>query len=291
MHHYTQHTAKTVGELSIPEDKDQSVWTDYVTDLAFENDLVLHGLLSLSALHLALCGISKRKHTLLAIQYHDMGLSLFRPYLSNITEHNYDAMFAFNCMVMLYAFGIQRCSESTTNTIAKIHQILTLFSNAKSVTKSHIETLRSSRWSVLMLPEPFPSADQRLPDEIEMMLAKLIQCVTATTASQAATYISTIQSLRYVLILMSTKRPGQVTLVIFTVMVPPQYWDMVKDRDPLALAILANYAVTLHWLTDNIWLEGWGKETVDAVCEALSPEWHDCISWAVGETQKARNAP
>ncbi|OKL61760.1 hypothetical protein UA08_02354 [Talaromyces atroroseus] len=292
MHHYTLHTAPTLGQLSIPEGRDQTLWTDFAIELAFENDLVLHGLLSLSALHLALCGISKRKNTILAVHYHDMGLALFRLHLSNISEHNYNAIFAFNCIVMLYAFGIQRCSESTTNTIAKIHQILTLFANAKTITKSHIETLRSSPWSVLMLPEPFPSADQRLSDEVETMLAKLIQraSVTATTASRAATYLSAIQSLRYIFILMSTKRPGQVALVIFTVAAPSQFWDMVKDGDPLALAILANYAVILYWLRDNIWLEGWGKETIDAVHEALTPEWYDCISWALGKTERVIGA-
>jgi hypothetical protein len=158
--------------------------------------------------------------------------------------------------------------------------------NAKPITKSHLEMLRSSRWSVIMLPEPFPSLDERLPEEMETMLDKLMQCAASpvTSASESEVYISSIHSLKYTLILMSSRRPPQVSISIFAVMVPGQYWDMVKKRDPLALAILANYAVTLYWMRTSIWMEGWGKDIVDAVREALTPEWKHCISWAIKET-------
>lgn len=287
MHHYTLHTAKTIADLSVPTDRDQTIWQNFAVELALENDLVLHGLLSLSALHLALCGISKRRYTILAIHHHDLGLALFRPYLTNITAQNYESVFAFTCIVMLYAFGIQRCSESTANTIEKVHQILTLISNSRPITKSHMQALRHSRWSIMMMPEPYPTLDEKLPDEMETMLAKLLQraSVTATTPTQAETYIAVIQSLRYVLIITLTPRPAHVTLVIFPMLNPGEYWDMILNHDPLALAVLANYAVTLHRLRYSIWLEGWGKETVDAVQAILAPEWHDCIEWALRETR------
>ncbi|GAM43205.1 hypothetical protein TCE0_047r17820 [Talaromyces pinophilus] len=289
MHHYTLHTAKTLAEISIPADRDQTIWHNFAVELALENDLMLHGLLSLSALHLALSGISKPRHTILAIHHHDLGLALFRPYLTNTTAlaQNYESIFGFTCVVMLYAFGIQRCSESTANTIEKVHQILTLISNSRPITKSHMQALRHSRWSIMMMPEPYPTLDERLPDEMEAMLAKLLQraSITATTFSQAETYFAVIQGLRYVLILTSTPRPPHVTLVIFPMLSPAKYWDMILNHDPLALAVLANYAVTIHRLRHSIWLEGWGKEMVDAVHAILAPEWHDCIEWAVNETR------
>jgi hypothetical protein len=60
---------------------------------------------------------------------------------------------------------------------------------------------------------------------------------------------------------------------------------MVCIGEPLALAILANFAVILYWLRQTIWLQGWGRETVEAVREALPVEWHECIAWAVQETE------
>ncbi|KAK9366257.1 hypothetical protein V1509DRAFT_648909, partial [Lipomyces kononenkoae] len=50
-----------------------------------------------------------------------------------------------------------------------------------------------------------------------------------------------------------------------------------------ALAILAHYAVILHWLRGHIWLDGWGEEIVDAVRQVLSSGWHACIAWVLKE--------
>lgn len=287
MHHYTLHTAKTLADLSIPPDKDQKIWHNFAVELALENDLMLHGLLSLSALHLALKGICKPRNTILAIHHYDLGLALFRPSLTNITAQNYESILGFTCIVMCYAFGIQKCSESSANTIEKAHQILTLIADSRPITKSHMQALASSRWSIMMMPVPYPTLDENLPDEIEAMLEKLMQraSITATTPSQAETYSAIIQSLRYIFILTSTPRPAHITLVIFPMLNPRDYWDMILYNDPLALAVLANYAVTIHWLRYSIWLEGWGKQIVDAVRAILAPEWHDCIDWAFNETR------
>ena len=76
----------------------------------------------------------------------------------------------------------------------------------------------------------------------------------------------------------------QFSLSLFPAQCPTKFWEMVGIGEPLALAILANYAVILYWLRKNIWVEGWGKETVDAVRQALPTEWHECIAWAVRET-------
>jgi hypothetical protein len=140
----------------------------------------------------------------------------------------------------------------------------------------------------MIMPEPYPTLDENLPDEMESMLAKLTQraSITATTPKQAEIYTTVIRSLRYVLILTSTPRPAHVTLVIFPMLNPGEYWDMILKHDPLALAVLANYAVTIHRLRHSIWLEGWGKETVDAVHAILAPEWHECIEWALNETRE-----
>jgi Fungal specific transcription factor domain len=288
MNHYTLHTSKSITEITIPEDRDQSIWRNWVTELAFENDFLLHGLLSLSALHLALCGVSRQKHIVMAIHHHDLGVALFRPHLSNIAADNYDAVFGFSCVVAFYSFGIQRSSESKVNPIAKIHQVLTLIRGSAVIVKSDHEALKRSRWSVLMLPGPFQST-QKLPDEMEDMLSKLLQRTSTTNsaATQEDVYTSAIQTLRDNLTIAITYQHAQITVTFFPNMSPTDFWAMVCIGEPLALAILANYAVILYWLRKNIWMEGWGKETVDAVRQALPPEWHECIAWAIRETECA----
>jgi hypothetical protein len=283
MNHYTLHTSKSITEITIPEDQDQSIWGTWVTELAFENDFLLHGLLSLSALHLALRGVSRQKNTVLAIHHHDLGVALFRPHLSNITADKYDALFAFSCFVALHSFGIQRCSESELNPIAKIHQVLLLLCGTRKIIKCDNEALKGSRWSVLAAPDDF-QPPQNLSDEIEQMLSTLLQRTSTISASQKDGYTLVIQTLRDNFTIAVKYQHNRFSLSLFPAQCPTKFWEMVGIGEPLALAILANYAVILYWLRKNIWVEGWGKETVDAVRQALPTEWQECIAWAVRET-------
>jgi hypothetical protein len=303
MNHYTLHTSKTITEINVPEDP--TVWRDWVTELAFENDFLLHGLLSLSALHLALSGVSPRKHTVVAIHQHALGIALFLPELSHITADNYDAVFAFSCVVAFYAFGIPRCPGSDhsdglavkDDPIAKLLQVLILLRRSSVIVKSAHDVLLQSRWSMLLLPwMSLQSATQiDLPDGMEDMLSKLLQRVqtssttTAPTPSSVSTqqgvYTSTIEILRVSLIFALSRPRAQLTLTLFPIITPSEFWTLVHMSEPLALAILANYAVILYWFGDNIWLHGWGKESIEGIHQALPPEWYDCIAWAIRRTE------
>ncbi|EXJ89666.1 hypothetical protein A1O3_02733 [Capronia epimyces CBS 606.96] len=288
MHHYTVHTSKSIAEVTILEDQDQSLWNQWAIELAFKNDFLLHGLLSLSALHLALGGSSPQKHTVAAIRHQHLAVSLFRPYLSQLAVDNYDAVFAFSYVVAFYSFGIQRTSESDINPIAKLHQVLSLVRGISTFFKSDLESLGRSRWSGLsfILRHPFT---RNLPEEMETMLSDLRQRTSRTTSGsvRGPMYIAAIEALKASLTFAITYPSAQSSVTLFSVMVPAEFWAMATTGEPLALAILANYAVTLYWLRDNIWMRGWGKEIVATVRQALPLEWHQCIAWAIQQTESA----
>ncbi|EXJ95653.1 hypothetical protein A1O1_00775 [Capronia coronata CBS 617.96] len=286
MSHYTLHTAGSITQVTVPRDGDLSIWSQWVTGLAFENDFLLHGLLSLSALHLELCGVSTQKNTVAAIRHHRLGVTLFLPYIDKTPMGNFDAVFAFSWLVSLYSFGIQRSSKPGNNTIANIHQVLTLIRGTSHLIKTNLEAARRSRWSMLLLPAGCPSSDV-LPQDMEDMLSKLLQRASTTfcSTSQLPVYTSAIEALRFILAIWITCPRVQLTVTLFPILTAAEYLAMVAAGEPLALAILANYAVVLFWLRHNVWMKGWGKETVDAVCQALPPEWQDCIAWAKQETQ------
>ncbi|GAT23562.1 hypothetical protein RIB2604_01707010 [Aspergillus luchuensis] len=174
---------------------------------------------------------------------------MFRSHLSNITPENHDAVFAFSCVVSLYTFGIQRPSEPTEDPIDRLHQVFSLIRGSSFLVKSDHDTMVRSRWSVLMLPHPFPPTV--LSSELEDVLSKLLS--RAAMAPEAARM---------------------------------EFWSMVRIGEPLALSILANYAVTLDWLRSNIWMAYWGREIVVAVRKALPLDWHECIAWAVQEMER-----
>ena len=72
----------------------------------------------------------------------------------------------------------------------------------------------------------------------------------------------------------------------FPIQCPLECIERLKEQDPLALAILAHYAVIIHWLREkHLWMRGWGKDIVDVVKDTLSGEWLDCIEWPLGQVQ------
>lgn len=311
MHHYVRHTAKSLTEVTIPDDdQDHSMWGDWVTELALEkeNDFLLHAILSLSALHLALRGVSRQRNILIALHHHGLGVALIRPHVSAISVENYDVVFAFSCIVAFYSFGIRRIwgngsnetntdTDSETNdTLAKIQEVLIFIRRTSVIVKVAHEARDRSPWSRMLIPYPFQNLNP-LPSEIEDMLSTLLRRVSAvvsatdspspTTTVLTEVYTSAIQALRDNLSLATTYRQGRMTMTWFLVVSPAEFWELMAAREPLALAILANYAVVLYWQRRNIWLAGWGTATVEVVRRALSPdqEWQDCIAWAVRETE------
>jgi hypothetical protein len=264
-----------------------------VVELALKHNFLLHGLLSLSALHLALLDVDSQQTKISAIKHHDAAVAAFQPQLTAITADNYDAVFAFFVINAFYSFA-QRRLERGVDIIDVAHQTLTLIRDGSQVAKLQVALLHGSRWAALIPPVPFP-ASMPLAVDVEDMLACLgrrVTTVQATAAEMSLTsddeevYPASIQALRYSLTVQQVYKSVRSTLTLFLVGSPAGFWALVKTRQPLALAILANYAVSLHRARTSIWIEGWGRELVDAVREILPSDWHDCIGWAVRATQE-----
>jgi len=299
MHHFTLHTSKTIRDITIPKHEDQSLWGAWAPELAMEHDFLLHGLLGISALHLALCATDpqERQHrTVTAIQHHDRGLALFRPRLGRITAANNDAVFAMFCLVVFHAFGIQRSGDAP---VERLRQVLTLLRGSMAIAKGDYERMRRSRWSALRPPLPFGLA-LRLPDEMEDALSALQRGVGRTTSSSAVdagtaedetVYARSIEALRENLLVAHLFPFTAPALMLFPMGSPDAYWDLLRAGRPLALAIIANYSVILHRQRVNIWMGDWGKVVVEAVGQALPQEWRECIAWATREIAEHNASP
>lgn len=293
LNHYTLHTSKSITEITIPEDQDQSFWSTVIPELALDNDFLLYGLLGISALHLALLCVSRQKHTVLAIKHHNLSVALFRPLLSNMTADIYDAVFASTCITTLSSFGLHRLLRTESDPIANLRQVLILLRSSGLFVTSDAEALKRSRWQHFIAQKDFPSSEEALPDDMEAMFSTLLHRIPTTTttttpeteaeslAAKTAVYTLAIKTLRDNFLFALAHPRAQLALTLFPIMSPSKFWVMVGQDDQLALAILGNYGVVLWWLRGNVWIEGWGEEVVDAVRKDLPLQWQECIAWAV----------
>jgi hypothetical protein len=125
-----------------------------------------------------------------AIRHHNTGVALFHPVLLTpaMVIVNRDAVFAFSCIIALYAFGIERlsASEPDTSPATRILQVLLLIRNSVLILKSDATGMTQSPWSAMMLhPIQIQQAfDYILPDEIQEMVSRPKQHVPDTPVSR-----------------------------------------------------------------------------------------------------------
>ncbi|KAI9812942.1 MAG: hypothetical protein M1827_004460 [Pycnora praestabilis] len=282
MNHYALIACETISDSPASLE----VWRDHVPNLAFRHAYLLHGLLAVSALHLALTQPSSSKplHAILAVRHHSVGLSLFRPHLTAITPANVGALFAFSCLTPLYLFGIHRTSTLPRDPLSEIHEVFTLIRGIAVVVTTGTQWLAQSPFGDSLLPQPSDS-EAGLSVQVEATLSILATKILSSIgdASLRRTYVAALATLRDCFLL-TAQRPGvKMTVVLFPIMVSPDFMKNLGEREPMALTIVAHYAVLLHWLRGHVWLEGWGKLVADAVTETIGREWCSCIAWVAQE--------
>ncbi|KAL9622232.1 MAG: hypothetical protein Q9160_003415 [Pyrenula sp. 1 TL-2023] len=291
MHHYTGCTRETITELALNNAAGVFLWRDYVPHMAFEYDFLLHGLLSVAALHLTLLqNSSQDRNMLLATRHHNLGIASFRQHLVNLNGDNVDALFAFSCMLPLYCFGVHQTAQSGLSPLAKVIELFMLIRGTGVIVRACHEWLTvKSPWRPFFEPKSGKTVDD-LSFEIEHVISMLLQRADSSipVAEKRQVYAGAIGALRQNFLLATTYPHVQLTITFLPTMAPDLFLSMIRDKEPLALAIVANYAVILHWMRSRIWMGGWGRQTFEEVQQVLPSEFHDCIAWAAEEIESGQ---
>ncbi|KAL4881166.1 hypothetical protein BJY04DRAFT_218345 [Aspergillus karnatakaensis] len=138
---------------------------------------------------------------------------------------------------------------------------------------------KSSFSSVLTQCEPTVTEDIG-PDQECTRLLSLIDGAKLG-ASFTNTYIETIKSLEWSIQVAQNGSGGDqwYGALLWPIMVPWEYIDMLVHRRPEALVILAHFAVLLHSCR-NLWVFGdGGRFIIESVSQYLGPEWAGWMEW------------
>lgn len=109
MHHYCVCTSES---LALREDR-RYVWRVVFPQEGYRHPFVMHGLLSMAALHKAYLFPSRRQEYLsLGASHHALGLERFRALLSNIGDDNWRAMVCYASIVVIHVCSLAARSET-----------------------------------------------------------------------------------------------------------------------------------------------------------------------------------
>lgn len=288
LHHFTTATCPTISTDPLV----RNFWRVSVPQMGFTTRYLLHGILSIAALHLAHSWPERRdKYINQANRYHNASLASASPLIANVGEN----LILFSHLMSYFALAKPKDSDDFLVAGNRaLPEWLYVFRGMRVLMHSVEQTKRTS--SILELSGSrvhkvwtSKTFDNQAFRDLEMCLQR-----QATKAGDPST--------QKVEILMDAARdlkrsfaffhgghdsvpegpPDRATFV-WLYMVSDEYFDLVKDGDNEALCILAFFCVLLRRLDHHWWVEGWGFHLIQRIYSLLDDEHRLWVRWPIEE--------
>ncbi|KAG2419080.1 hypothetical protein HFD88_002184 [Aspergillus terreus] len=277
--------------LSRNEETDP-VWSQYVMEEAVAWPFLMHGILSLSALHLARLRPDNRATYLsLSVAHQDPGLSSFREQILQITPANAKAMFVFSSIVVAFAFGYSVTAspqdqglEIHTTSLEELLRVLLLARGVIHISKVASEWIQESNLAPVF---NFKHPDVAVPDDVAQALDTLdalnLHCQSDSLTDTREAYQKAIGELRVLSYTVFSGHPTLTLAVGWAIRLSKEVLKDLQTHEPLALVILAHYCVFLHLERGHWCLDGWGAAVMRDIWQSLDDSWKPHVRWAMSK--------
>lgn len=289
MHHYANTVCDVVG---VREDL-VYLWRDYVPKLAVQHPFLLHGILALSALHLAhLRPESSAQHLQICDKHQAVAIAKFRSILLSPVDHQLaDARFALSATLAVSCMA-RGCVgvEPRALDMNTITELFILTRGIRDMIRLSFEQVSTGSKAPLLniRHSPVPT-DVDLPSSVsacfvacEQMLATygmdpdaLQHCETALLELQKM-----YQNIAHIL------RTGHIELgdiARWQVMVSMEYITLIQAHHPPALIILAHYAAAMT-AVDTAWhARDWAECAIRGISHSLDSTMQHWMRWPMDQ--------
>ena len=281
LHNYTTTTCFSLSN----DPSKQQIWQVAVPREAASHDFLLHALLAISAMNLCYVNPTKRHlYERAAVNHRNLALIKSIPALNEVTADNCHALFAMSSIISVLCFVLPYGAQWITlsDPVNDIVSVSQLICGVKTVLHSAREWIALGSLGGL-LNYIWDSTTLALPEEARIAFENLFDMNKRETrdGSIRDLYNATIQDLKHAFEI-HTVVMGEPGLVFtWLLVVHASYVAQLEKKEPMALVILAHYAVLLHTSNRQWWLEGRGARLVHVICQLLPPEWLSAIDWPI----------
>ena len=279
LHHYTTITCFSLSKIP----SKQQIWQSAVPREAMAHEFLLHALLAISAVNLWYTKPAKRHlYEKAAVSHRYLALKTSIPALSEVTPQNCHALYAMSSIISVLSFVLPRSGHfvmpsEPVNDILSVFKLIrgvkTVLESAQEwIAKGSLGVLIGYNWNTVIPP---------LPDNVTAAFERLFDKNERETRDQSIReiYKSTIQSLKQAFEIYTVVRGEPGLVFTWLAVVQESYMELLERKAPMALTILAHYAVLLHTSNGQWWLQGRGAGLVEVVCEFLPYEWLPAARW------------
>ncbi|KLP01379.1 UPC2-regulatory protein involved in control of sterol uptake [Fusarium fujikuroi] len=271
-------------------------WQKTFPNIGFQYTFVMHGILSLAALHLAYRHpADKPRLVCIAAYHHNIALRGFQHGISQVNDGNSDALYAFSCLNMVYvlAFFGPLCDGASVDSKSRIlgegwipairGVDAVLHPVYDRVCRGPLDDLtKIGNWDQLNPDQQVVTHDDHfrsiqqvwesnndacIYDESLYLLRKcnvyMKQFETMSSEARAEWGYNQDWSAPFIWLHATSK----------------EYLDLLQQRKPPALLIFAYFGALAHALDGSWFMEGWGRSIILVVDELLGGYYDRWIKW------------
>ncbi|PYH90374.1 C6 zinc finger domain protein [Aspergillus ellipticus CBS 707.79] len=258
------------------------IWRDRVPEEALTHPFLMHGLLAISALHLARTRPDPQSPAYIstAVAHQNQALALFREQLCNINSSNAKAMFAFASIVVLYTFGFPHLPQSADPwaCVDDMIQVHMLARGVQQVLHEATPTIRNGDWAVVF---DFKRSQNSPPEDVRLALQRLHD-VNSTRGTQdpthdTAVYQHAIETLAEMRAAVNDGLASVSAAFKWVIGQDPKFIDLLRERQPFALVLFAHHSAFFHGLRDIWYIDTWGIRVTKAVWQVLDEQWRPLL--------------
>ncbi|OCL06575.1 hypothetical protein AOQ84DRAFT_343111 [Glonium stellatum] len=286
LHNFTTSTSFTLSQNPLL----RTLWRINVPQIGLSYTFVMHGILSLSALHLAHFRSDRRSFYLSCAQAeHETALRAASSILPNITEDNCSALYVFAAITCVFAWASPRKpGDFLLITNDGIAEWLILFRGTRSIIDLSPEMLFNGPLGPMFRSGARAIHGHNYAINGDDHLAELRHFIEATKPDQAAMciYNKCIEELAKSFAAVygrdvSLFESGNVFVWLYQV--ESEYLMLLSKRTPEALAIFAYFCVLIKQLEFNWWIEGMSSRLISNIFYLLDEDHRLWIRWPMEE--------
>lgn len=288
-----EHYIKAVAPILTGESEKEGLyhWDSAIRRFSHSNDYLYSVVLAFSGLHLATESsdpVERKGYLDAALQHQNAALEKFRPVLSSINAENCEPALTCAGLIVACSLAVPLVSPSTStgssssSQMQQLKRIMAMFDG--------IVTLYRMGWTTMLDPNISPFIRQRVVQlwsqekpapEAEASLDNLAQnaVLSLEDLDKRDLYLMTIEKMKRTHRRLVEAPDKMIVVLFWPGMVPGKYFRALEAQEPIALVILAHWAVCLHQCRHFFWVGNWGVWIVATVTEALGDKWRSFLDW------------
>ncbi|KAI8724382.1 hypothetical protein NCS52_00007100 [Fusarium sp. LHS14.1] len=307
IHHYTANAHHT---LYTPYSHAFTTLQSDVPQEALSHPFLLHQILAFSALHLAyLRGDGRHRYLIQASQHQGIAISTINAMLRKpIEPDSCHALYASSLFVAISAFGTFPSCDRYNDEFRPIESLVDIFvlmHGMHTILRSSDEIIRNGPLKTLLSgcscePPKRPTCLARLAPRLHELLSFVKDQMPTVDDEERRVLVEAIaafiESIARVTGMPSmTPTPEMRVIFGWPMKLSTSYLALLREENPLALAILSYYCVLLQSREPNQWMfTGWSDALMKLIVDrAKGSTGEEVIQWPIDaiKEQKAKSVP